>query len=278
MGDKQWIFSASMLQDYQDCQRRFELKYILRQSWPAIPAEPVLAFETQMARGRQFHFLVHQFFSGIPIETILAAVQDTLLREWFQRFLEFSNTLSISRSFSEFQLSAVLDQHRLIAVFDLLLHTQDGQMIIFDWKTALHKPSQEYLLKKMQSAVYPFVLQQNLSRLFPVSSHQPDTAINMVYWFPEFPDKPVAIDCDRQKQMGDVQFLSRILNELEQKLVGGDFPKTLDEKSCKFCPYRSLCDRGIYPGDFLEKGDLEAEDGMVIDIDFDAISSLEPDI
>jgi hypothetical protein len=78
--------------------------------------------------------------------------------------------------------------------------------------------------------------------------------------------------------MEDVQFLSKILNELEQKLVGGDFPKTLDEKSCKFCPYRSLCDRGIYPGDFLEKGDLEAEDGMVIDIDFDAISSLEADI
>lgn len=278
MIDRQWIFSASMLQDYQDCQRRFELKYILRQSWPAIPAEPVLAFETQMTRGRQFHFLVHQFYSGIPIETILAAVQDTLLREWFQRFIEFTNSLSISRSFSEFQLSAVLDQHRLIAVFDLLVHTQDNHMIIFDWKTALRKPGREYLCKKMQSAVYPFVLQQNLMHLSSNLSDQPDTAIKMVYWFPEFPDEPVAIDFDRQKQSESEQFLSRILNQLEQKMEDGDFPKTQDERFCKFCPYRSLCERGIYPGDFIENGDLEDDDMTVIDIDFEAISSLEPDL
>ena len=34
--ENDFIFSAHNLQDYLDCPRRFELKYILKQPWPAI--------------------------------------------------------------------------------------------------------------------------------------------------------------------------------------------------------------------------------------------------
>jgi hypothetical protein len=60
-----FVFSANSLQDYQDCPRRFELKYLLKQSWPAVESEPVLEFEHKVQLGSQFHQLVYQYLNGI---------------------------------------------------------------------------------------------------------------------------------------------------------------------------------------------------------------------
>ena len=53
-------FNQSSLQDYLDCQRRFELRYLLRLSWPAVEIEPALENERFLRRGSIFHRLVHQ--------------------------------------------------------------------------------------------------------------------------------------------------------------------------------------------------------------------------
>ena len=47
-----FIFSANNLQDYLDCPRRFELKYILKQNWPAITSQPVLEMENRISNGQ----------------------------------------------------------------------------------------------------------------------------------------------------------------------------------------------------------------------------------
>ena len=38
-------FSPSSLQDFNDCPRRFQLKYLENLSWPAPSAEPALEYE-----------------------------------------------------------------------------------------------------------------------------------------------------------------------------------------------------------------------------------------
>ena len=43
-----FVFSANNLQDYVDCPRRFELKYLLNQSWPAVVSHPVQKMEEKI--------------------------------------------------------------------------------------------------------------------------------------------------------------------------------------------------------------------------------------
>ena len=62
--------SQSSLQDYNDCPRRFELRYLQRLAYPAIETEPALENEKHQREGEQFHRLVQQYFIGIPAEQV----------------------------------------------------------------------------------------------------------------------------------------------------------------------------------------------------------------
>ncbi len=58
------------------------------------------------------------------------------------------------------------------------------------------------------------------------------------------------------------------------------FPKTEQDERCRFCVYRSLCDRGQRAGDWdqVDQGlDAELDEGEVFefDIDFDQIAEVE---
>lgn len=55
-----FTFSQSSLQDYFDCPRRFELRYIDRLNWPAVEAEPALENERRLREGTYFHRLAQQ--------------------------------------------------------------------------------------------------------------------------------------------------------------------------------------------------------------------------
>ena len=58
-------YSQSSLQDYVECQRRFELRYIQRQAWPAVEVEPILEKEEHMRQGAAFHRLLQQHDIGL---------------------------------------------------------------------------------------------------------------------------------------------------------------------------------------------------------------------
>ena len=59
-------FSQRSLQDYTDCQRRFQLRYLEQLAWPAVESEPLSDHERQMQAGAAFHRLVQRFLVGIP--------------------------------------------------------------------------------------------------------------------------------------------------------------------------------------------------------------------
>ena len=79
-----FLFSQSNLQDYVDCQRRFQLRHILHQAWPAVEAEPYLENERRMDQGAKFHKIVHQHLIGVPEEQISASISaDETMQVWW---------------------------------------------------------------------------------------------------------------------------------------------------------------------------------------------------
>ena len=63
-------FSQSSLQDYFDCPRRFQLRYIEHLIWPAVETEPVLENERRQQEGQLFHRMVQQHLVGLPVEKL----------------------------------------------------------------------------------------------------------------------------------------------------------------------------------------------------------------
>ena len=74
-------FSQNSLQDYVDCARRFQLRFLIDQKWPAAESEPIEDHELFLEQGSRFHLLVQRHLSGIPAE-MLTPRDETLARWW----------------------------------------------------------------------------------------------------------------------------------------------------------------------------------------------------
>ena len=79
--------SQSSLQDYHDCPRRFELRYLQRLAYPAIETEPALENEKHQQEGEYFHRLVQQHLIGIPKEQIGKLANTDNLQRWWENYL-----------------------------------------------------------------------------------------------------------------------------------------------------------------------------------------------
>jgi len=77
----------------------------------------------------------------------------------------------------------------------------------------------------------------------------------MIYWFAEFPAEPQVLPYDSTQHAENVAFLSGLIDEIAARadLV---WPLTSDEARCRYCVYRSLCERGVAAG-ASDEGDLE---------------------
>ena len=257
-------FSQSSLQDYSDCPRRFELKYIRRMAWPALQSEPVLERERQMELGQKFHRLVHQHHLGITPDVLSLQSNDPDLGSWWQSYLQCNplDSLPLLR-LPEYTLRAPFAGFRLIAKFDLLAIEPGLRAVIIDWKTARFRSSQSTLRKRIQTRLYPFVLAAAgavLNGGVPLSPSQ----IQMMYWFPEFPDRPEQILYSIAQFEEDRYFLQKQVEEICTHSAGA-FWMAEDEKRCLYCEYRSYCGRGCKAGCMEDDGEFSSES---IEIDF----------
>src|SRR3990172_2677345 len=81
-------FSQASLNDYVDCPRRFQLRYVLEQDWPAVESEPLIERERLADLGRRFHRLVQQHIHGLPVEQLTrSASTDPDLLLWWHNYL-----------------------------------------------------------------------------------------------------------------------------------------------------------------------------------------------
>jgi len=262
-------FSQNNLQDFVDCPRRFELKYLLKQDWPALVSEPIQEFERLQLLGLRFHSLVQQHLAGIPAERLELSLDDPNLERWWKNYLGFIGEYSGSQRQVEYPMMIQFHKYRLIAKYDLIIFEEGGNIIILDWKTTQYRTSTSVLKKKLQSKVYPYVLTEtNKGKYLPKKT-------KMIYWFPEFPSEPEVFEYSIEQHDQTEEYLSQLIMDITER-KNGDFPLTDNEKICKFCIYRSLCNRGIQAGDTTK-----IEDGSVLvseetsDLNFNEIEEIE---
>jgi len=267
-------FSQSSLQDYVDCPRLFYLRYVTGLSWPAIEAEPALDHEQHLEKGAEFHQLVHQYELGVDPEKLSAAIGDFDLRSWWTNFLQKGPRDLPDLHCSEIVLSAPVEGYRLLAKYDLLAVDPGKSGVIVDWKTYHRRPSHQWLEGRLQTRVYPYLLVRAGSHLNGGVPFEPDQ-VGMIYWFTNFPDEPESFTYDTESCREDGEYLGRLVEEIT-RLSDSDFLATEDRRPCRFCRYRSLCQRGAQAGDFLEAGEEgETEEDLGISLDFEQVAEIE---
>ena len=69
----------------------------------------------------------------------------------------------------------------------------------------------------------------------------------MVYWFTAIPDDPERFTYSPALYKKAEKSLLALVKEIDG-LKAENFEKTPDEKTCRFCVYRSLCERGTTAG------------------------------
>lgn len=278
---QEFTFSQSSLQDYLDCPRRFQLRYLLKVSWPALQSEPVQEHERQMQQGQRFHRLVQQYFLGLPLELLSGQVKDNELALWWQSFLASvpdllgisGETLPDARLLPESYLVMPFAGTRLAAKLDLLVDLTPEKVLILDWKTGRKRQRRDLLAEKVQTRLYPFLLAHAGAHLRQGSALQPEQ-IEMVYWYAGFPQQPERFTYDSSQLESDRADLSAWVNEIAG-LEMEKFPLTAQVQRCKFCVYRSLCERGTQAGDFLEAEDEFEPEAPELALDFEQIAEIE---
>jgi CRISPR/Cas system-associated exonuclease Cas4 (RecB family) len=275
-------FSQRSLQDYVDCQRRFQLRYLEQLAWPAVESEPLIEHERQMQAGAAFHRLVQRFLVGIPAERLSAMLASSDpstsdLQRWWENYLQFSNIVPGKGQLVEASLSAPLHSYRLLAKYDLVRWEGDPDNLrikIYDWKTSLKKPTRQWMDHRLQTRVYPYLLAQTGNAIIGEQLVNPEQ-IEMIYWFVEQPKEAHIFTYRAERFQADHDYLLGLVEEIEA-LSEADFHLTTDESKCKFCTYRSLCDRGISAGR-IDPGEIidDSAGSEDFELDFDQVAEIE---
>ena len=241
-------YSPSNLQTYLICPRKFELRFIQKIIWPAVQTEPVLQMEEQVLLGKQFHLFAQQYFSGIDPDLIKQQIKNDPLATWWENFLKYINQFKSMQYEPEVILSARLVEEIIIGVFDLLAIANDGKFLIFDWKTNQKKPVRNNLGNQIQTRLYPLLFSLSGKQWNNNQEIEP-LQIDMIYWFANEPDHPEIFQYSQYQLEQDKEYFKNLLTEIKLTKIG-EFMLTPDERNCKFCQYRSLCNRGIKPGKY----------------------------
>ena len=267
MRPERFIFNAHSIQDFLRCPRRFELKYILNQSWPAPISEPVLEYENRMRLGTDFHHIVHQYLSGIDAEKLKQLSLSQELNYWFVNFQKFFTSHKFNHYSSEISITLPFQENIIKAVIDFVGVNEEDQLIIAEWKTSEFLPKKEIISNTVQSILYPYMIYECRKNIFPdINIDHED--IEMIYWFPNYPEILIDLKYSQEKHDLNHRYLADIINRI-QNTRSDAFNKTENLKICSYCEFRSLCERGIQPGYYDSKNPDMVLDQLIDDIQFE---------
>jgi hypothetical protein len=166
---------------------------------------------------------------------------------------------------------------RLVAKYDLVIVSPDRRALIFDWKTARQRSPSARLARRLQTRVYPYLLVQAGADLNDGRPFEPGQ-VEMIYWFADFPDRPERLVYSPAQYAEDGGYLAGLLEHIAALSAGdGVFPLTEIEARCRFCVYRSLCDRGVAAGtlDEIAFDEPEPDGAFEVELDFEQIAEIE---
>jgi len=268
-------FSQTNLQDYVDCPRRFQLRHLLRQPWPAVESEPLAQYEDLMERGRRFHQLAQQHQLGLSEADLTKTIgDDPDLRRWWRNYLQSPPDLPVDAIYrAELTLSTPVNAPaggrplgRLSARYDLLALAPGQRAVVVDWKTNRRRPDPAFLKSRLQTRVYPYVLVRAGTTLNDGEPLAPEQ-VTTIYWFAEYPADPEILRYDATQYIEDETYLSELVAQIIDRAASDETVWTLtsDERHCRFCTYRSLCERGVSPG---RLDDFDADQALDLRMDF----------
>lgn len=270
-------FSQSSLQDYEDCKRRFQLKYLMNIAWPAIETQPAMVNEQFMQRAARFHHMVHQNQLGVQADRLKKLTDDDkTLSSWWTNYTIFRETLDQmdTKHYPEILLQTSINGHRLVAKYDLLLIKPFEKATIIDWKTSRKRPKRSWLYQRLQTCIYPYIMVCASAHLNQGKPFKPEQ-IEMIYWFANQPNQSVQFKYNSEKYEADTTYLSNLIAEIVES-EDDRFPLTEDHSKCGYCLYRSLCNRGVDAGLFEDREKFqEYMDNDDFEIIFDQIAEIE---
>jgi CRISPR/Cas system-associated exonuclease Cas4 (RecB family) len=265
-------FTQGSLQDYVDCQRRFQLRHVLMQPWPALITGEPERFELHMQRGAALHRLAHQHARGIDAERLAETIHDETLARWWRTFLDHPpSDLPEAVRRAEIVLTAPLAGYRLLARYDLLAVEPGQRLVIVDWKTVHRRPPKSTLARRLQTIVYRYLAVEAGAALNEDQRPEP-SLVEMIYWFAQDKGETVRYAYDETQHDSARAYLSDLISQIAAHKEPV-WPLTTDERRCRFCNYRSLCERGATAGFF---DDLEDDiEPLEAAIDLEQIAEVE---
>ena len=266
-------FSQGSLQDYVDCPRRFQLRYLTNLAWPAVEAEPVEEQELRMQLGVEFHRMVQRHLTGIPQDVLEKIVGDDNLSRWWRNYMVFRPYDHPGKKYAEITLALPIAGHRLIAKYDLLIAEAGKRMTILDWKTTQFLPRKTQLQQRMQTRVYRYVCALAGTHLFDGKSINPED-IEMIYWFPEFPESPVRFPYSTVQCEADRVAIHKTISEIKTLPETG-FRMTTNTRRCSYCRYRTYCGTSEQVGKIESYLDESVELVEDEEFDFEHIAEIE---
>jgi hypothetical protein len=85
----------------------------------------------------------------------------------------------------------------------------------------------------------------------------------------------MVLQYDAKHYEEDRHFLQTLVHEIVSQ-ADGEFPLTLNEKHCRFCNYRSLCQRGVKAANLDPEAEFsESGNESPQEIDFEQIAEIE---
>ena len=259
-----FLFSQHSLNTFQQCPRRFLLRYIERQPWP-VPEDAAMGeYQERLARGRTLHLWMARQQLGIDMAPTVAACQDTELAGWWRAAQRF-DWYSLPDAYRQPELPLVvpLGDYRLYARYDLLAYERESAIIV-DWKTLETRPRERTLQQRLQTRVYLYCLAAAAEVVAPKSDLTPE-ALQMIYWFTNFAEDPGVVTYGSGQFQRDGERLRDLAHEIATQPREA-FEPTPDLRRCSYCLYRTLCERESVP-DSSDETWLDEEIDFTIDWD-----------
>jgi hypothetical protein len=205
---------------------------------------------------------------------VAATIHDPLLDRWGQTYLARPPSglpRTVVRAEVVVAAPLQLAGYRLLAKFDLLAAEPGERLVIVDWKTVLKRPNRTTLARRLQTRIYRYVAVEAGAAFNGGRDVQP-AQVEMVYWFAEDGGTTERFPYDTTQYTADGVYLAGLVTEIvahEEPI----WPLTLDERECRFCNYRSLCERGVKAGFLNDLGeDLEPDE---LEIDLEQVAEIE---